>query len=418
MKLHAIIVVWIIISMPIAYAQTIEPSDCFNTGCDEGYHCSGRKDGIVNDACCPIGEEYDFWNKECKPQQESKKEGEDSPETDNEDPPGSDNDDPTRDPKDQDPTEDYTKCSIEVCDGLDNDCDGIADDGVDCTATCESCGKGISNICGPWECASLGSCSYKLFRGCEAANKPTEKTEETCNGVDDDSDGIIDNGCASEKVDKDKDGLPEDIDLDDNHWDFYGSLRPGDIILVGHTVVPESINSNGEIDDPIYAIAMNHYSHATLYVGNGEIIDAHPANEGQGDVLGDVLKHSIRALTDNLHPDYTDYPISYRYLSYVRLAVLRANNDPRKGLEISKNAENYYGYEFSLNPIDFLFPVNFFKINSKIYCAELVYRSHLDSGINLFNNFIYNFPWIRPMDLYNSEKAKLIYEIDYSTNEV
>ncbi len=65
----------------------------------------------------------------------------------------------------------------EVCDGQDNDCDGVVDDGL--TEACEgACGSGI-RVCqmGAW-----GACQV------------TKPVPEVCNGKDDDSDGLVDEG--------------------------------------------------------------------------------------------------------------------------------------------------------------------------------------------------------------------------------
>ncbi|MBI4509974.1 MAG: SUMF1/EgtB/PvdO family nonheme iron enzyme [Deltaproteobacteria bacterium] len=94
----------------------------------------------------------------------------------------------------------------ELCDGKDNDCDGLVDEGFDMAAdplNCGSCGNACvySNATG--RCligrCSLGPCApgyYDIDRqassGCEYACTPTGS--ETCNGLDDDCDGTPDEG--------------------------------------------------------------------------------------------------------------------------------------------------------------------------------------------------------------------------------
>jgi hypothetical protein len=82
------------------------------------------------------------------------------------------------------------------CNGVDDDCDGLTDE--DWT-TIDGCGEGIcrrSSICH----GGTITCRPRL---------PPAATDETCDGLDDDCDGLTDEDCAAADADADGDAGPE-----------------------------------------------------------------------------------------------------------------------------------------------------------------------------------------------------------------
>ncbi len=108
----------------------------------------------------------------------------------------------------------------EICNGVDDDCDGVTDEGYDLNWDTGNCGRCDNNCTRDHTVAFCvrGACSFEACdsgyanrdgswdNGCECAVLP-----EICNGVDDDCDGLVDEGgvCAPASMDAGVPMLPD-----------------------------------------------------------------------------------------------------------------------------------------------------------------------------------------------------------------
>jgi hypothetical protein len=79
--------------------------------------------------------------------------------------------------------------ATEDCNGGDEDCDGMVDEGCDCRdGTTRPCGHAMVGLCRP----GMETCVSGRWATCMGGINPAT---EICNSLDDDCDGVIDNGC-------------------------------------------------------------------------------------------------------------------------------------------------------------------------------------------------------------------------------
>jgi hypothetical protein len=101
--------------------------------------------------------------------------------------------------------------SEEICDGLDNDCNGDVDEGIDFSTDLENCGAcghrcaypHATALCSEGAC-HIGPCDAGWVdqdgdpaNGCEYACTPTNGGVEVCDGLDNDCDGTVDEGVCT-----------------------------------------------------------------------------------------------------------------------------------------------------------------------------------------------------------------------------
>ena len=130
-----------------------------------------------------------------------------------------------------------TECSAtaetpgtEICNGLDDNCDGVLDGSESLTQQCGS--------------TDVGACAYGTETCTDAGGwvecDSIEPTTEVCNNVDDDCDGSTDEGFP----DTDSDGLADCVDPDDDN----------DLVLDENDKCPETVNWNATQE-----LKPNHY---------------------------------------------------------------------------------------------------------------------------------------------------------------
>jgi hypothetical protein len=159
--------------------------------------------------------------------------------------------------------------AVEVCDGIDNDCDGQIDEGVTTTFYQDSDGDGYGN-----SAVSVQACSappgYVTQGGdCDDSNNSVHPgATEVCNGIDDDCDGLVDEG-VTQTFYRDADG------------DGYGN--PG-MTTQACSAPPGYVSNNTDCNDSNNAVhpGATEVCNGTDDDCDGLIDEGFPNNDGDG----------------------------------------------------------------------------------------------------------------------------------------
>jgi len=242
----------------------------------------------------------------------------------------------------------------EICDGRDNDCDGIVDppDSQGCTIYYKDTDNDTYGVTKDTKCLCSPASPYTATRGgdCNDDNAQVNLGAiEKCNAIDDNCDGLIDppvsQGCTTYYKDADNDtyGVPADTNNTKclcSPVAPYAATRGGDCndgnpqINPGATEVCNGIddNCNGKIDDSFDADGDGYGT--CIGTGEGDCDDTDPAIHPGAAEVCDGKDNNCDGTADegfNLQTDPTNCGLCGKVCAYPHAAALCASGQCQMG---------------------------------------------------------------------------------------
>ena len=182
----------------------------------------------------------------------------------------------------------------ETCDGIDNDCDGVVDDVIRYE---DRDGDGWGNVD-----VVVGCDGSALAGDCDDLDpRRHPDVEEVCDGIDNDCNALVDDGIAQYHVDADGDGFgdPNDASCDPDH----GIEQGGDCVDDDPTIHPDAI----EICDGVDQNCDDGIDEGPWYVDTdgdgyaGDVVHTGACSSSEHSVITDCDDED-----DTVHPDVTE----------------------------------------------------------------------------------------------------------------
>ncbi len=161
---------------------------------------------------------------------------------------------------------------VEICNGLDDDCDGLIDEtpSITCTNNTQCAGSPLTPTCdNPSGLAGMGTCKpadcssgcgvgqLVCVNGMQVCTGTPSPTDNTCNNIDDDCDGMVDEDWKCTDPDG-PDNIPGNADdcpcVSPTVCNGKQSCKNGGVVCEGNPVGQESCNClddncNGQVDE-------------------------------------------------------------------------------------------------------------------------------------------------------------------------